>query len=139
MTPGSLRQFLPPLPMLSDLPLIDVSSSSLTETLVDVPQAAGERLQYFQDYSRQIVADVLRLPATEVTVTQNVMELGMDSIMIMELIQRVDRDLELILHPRDVFERPTIEELAEHLNTLYWLNLKADPAAETEEREEFEL
>jgi hypothetical protein len=39
----------------------------------------------------------------------------MDSLMIMELVKQLNRDLELTLYPREVFERTSLDALAEYL------------------------
>ncbi|MDH7486314.1 MAG: beta-ketoacyl synthase N-terminal-like domain-containing protein [Anaerolineae bacterium] len=66
-------------------------------------------------YLQQRVARVLRMEEQAVPADRNVMELGLDSIMVMELIRQLEQDLQLRLYPREIFERPSISALAGYL------------------------
>ncbi len=66
-------------------------------------------------YLQQRVARVLRMEERAVPADRNVMELGLDSIMVMELVRQLEQDLQIQLYPREIFERPSISALAEYL------------------------
>lgn len=96
------------------------SSSSLAndkfEQLRQTP--VKERPAYLLRYLKNCVAQVLRLNLTERTkldVQQNILKLGMDSLMVMEVLAECKRDLHLTLYPNDFFQHPSIAELADYL------------------------
>ncbi|MCA9872613.1 MAG: HAD-IIIC family phosphatase [Anaerolineales bacterium] len=126
---GQLRRLLPgELSLLADLPADGgedtavADTSQIREQILGSP--AAERAPLMERYLQQGIADVLRLAPTDIATSRNVMELGLDSIMVMELIQRLDRELILTIYPREVFERPSVQALAAYLLTAL------DPMAE---------
>lgn len=128
MAAGQLRRLLPQELLLAanlpdDVPVITAvtDTSNIRSDIMGSPEA--ERPSRMEQYLQQCIADVLRLPPAEIAVSQNVMELGLDSIMVMEMIQRLDRELNLTLYPREVFERPSVQALAAYLLA------ELDPAA----------
>jgi amino acid adenylation domain-containing protein len=77
----------------------------------------NERLELLKAYLRRRVGQILMLAEADIPADRNVMELGLDSIMIMELITKLDQDLGLTLPIREFFERPSLNALAEYLLT----------------------
>lgn len=65
-------------------------------------------------YLRQQFARVLRSTA-EIPTDRRLLELGMDSVMLVEVINAIRRDLQLTVYPREVYERPTVGALARYL------------------------
>ncbi len=45
----------------------------------------------------------------------SLLELGMDSLMVMELVRRLQQDFEIMIYPREVYETPTVRGLAQYL------------------------
>ena len=85
----------------------------LYSRLMELPvQQAGELLT--GDLCRRI-ARILQMPETAISPQWNILELGVDSIMVMELIRELERDLQIKLYPREIFERPSVSALAEYL------------------------
>jgi len=79
-------------------------------------QAAPEqRLEMLLGLLKQRAGQVLRMEPGEIPDDSSLMALGFDSIMIMELIRILDRDLQLTLFPREIFEQPSIQALGEYL------------------------
>lgn len=76
---------------------------------------ATERMGLLLAHLSQRISQLLMVDAGTISVDRNMMELGLDSIMIMELIQKLDRDLHLTLYPNEIFERPSVSALAEYL------------------------
>src|SRR5690606_36921808 len=69
------------------------------------------------------VARVLGLaPGAEIHPRRGLMELGMDSLMAVDLGNRLQHRLGRAVSPTVVFEHPTIEELARHLLALLGLD-----------------
>ena len=61
------------------------------------------------------IGRVVRLNAEQIPDDRSLMELGFDSIMVMELIRSLEKDLKLILFPREIFEQPSIAAFAGYL------------------------
>jgi len=53
----------------------------------------------------------------EVSLTRDFLELGIDSLMAMELVQGIRQDLSLALYPREFYEHPSISAMAAYLAT----------------------
>jgi len=64
---------------------------------------------------RRQVAQILYRDEEEISVDRNFGELGLDSIMLMELVNSVERDIGVRLFPKELFDRPTIAALAPYL------------------------
>ncbi|MGK3844929.1 acyl carrier protein, partial [Enterococcus faecium] len=61
------------------------------------------------------IGHVLYLPAEQIPVDRHLLELGVDSLMAMELIRGLERDYGLRIYPREVLEQPDIATLATYL------------------------
>jgi len=97
-----------------------------TETLVPSDQAVtgwrqhllqldqAERCQALQHYLQRQLARVMGHEGT-LACDRNLMELGLDSIMTMDLLNTCQRDLQLMLYPREVYEHPTLDALSAYL------------------------
>jgi len=86
--------------------------------------AAGERPLRLMHYLQQELRQILRLEVLPAR-SKGFMELGLDSLLALELKQRLERGLAIGLPATIALEYPTIERLAEHLldEVLAW----ADP------------
>jgi len=76
------------------------------------PLAHPEELEA---YLRRELAKVLYRGEDTIPLDRNFIELGLDSIMMMEVLNSIDRDLGLKMFPKEVFDRPTIQDLAPYL------------------------
>lgn len=77
------------------------------------PEAA---LQLLEDSVREAVATILGVPVDEVTErSEGFFQMGMDSIMTVELRRRLESSLQVNLPTTLAFEYPTIERLTEYL------------------------
>jgi acyl transferase domain-containing protein len=86
---------------------------SAQEEILDLPtQAWGD---YLIEYIQRTVAQALLMDPEDIIADQNLMELGIDSLMVMELTGNLERDFQITVYPREVFERPTIGSFAEYL------------------------
>ena len=88
-------------------------SSPLLPQLLAAQPAARE--QQLQQYLQQQVAQALGRTA-EISLTQNIMDLGLDSLMVLDILNACKRDLQLVLYPREFYERPVISTLAAYLS-----------------------
>jgi acyl carrier protein len=123
------------MPLLSDLVGELQSDSSLADELRGVTTSSfesqpdeinihrilelpkEERIDYLTDYIKSIVGKALLMETDEIDPVQNLMELGIDSLMVMELTASLERDFQLTVYPREVFERPNIKELVVYLES----------------------
>ncbi|MCA9973778.1 MAG: amino acid adenylation domain-containing protein, partial [Anaerolineales bacterium] len=121
MAPAQLRQLTAEEnPFLAELPLEKTAVAAAEQPAGTVGQqirdaAADERMGLLLAHLRQRIGRILLVDAQRIDADRNMMELGVDSIMIMELIQQLDRDLGLSLYPHEIFERPSVRALAEYL------------------------
>ena len=89
--------------------------SADVQRIHDAP--SGERHALILAYLRGGLARVLHSDPDTVPTDQSVVTMGLDSIMVMDLIRGIERDLQFRVHPREVFEQPTLVGLANYINT----------------------
>ncbi|MCE7984893.1 MAG: SDR family NAD(P)-dependent oxidoreductase [Caldilinea sp. CFX5] len=100
--------------------------SRLTQALVSeeeslvallIPLNAGERHEQLITFLRSQLAQVLGFKTPEkITLRQRLFDLGLDSLMAMELKNRLERGLELPVPPTLMFDYPTVEALVDYLS-----------------------
>ena len=76
---------------------------------------ADRRPKYLTQYLQKAIAEILQIEADDLSVNSSLLDIGMDSLMVMEAINQLKTDLQLILYPREFFERPQIVDLAAYL------------------------
>jgi acyl transferase domain-containing protein/acyl-CoA synthetase (AMP-forming)/AMP-acid ligase II/acyl carrier protein len=76
-----------------------------------------ERRKLIQELLCNAIAEVLHTDPAALPMDQNVINLGLDSIMVMDLIRNLGRDLKIRIHPREIFEQPSLAGLAEYIGT----------------------
>jgi myxalamid-type polyketide synthase MxaB len=85
--------------------------SKFLETLESTPP--GERLDLLRDEIRSQIASVLGLASFEdIELRARLFDLGLDSLMAVELKTRLERALGCVMRPTLVFDYPTVEALA---------------------------
>ena len=77
-----------------------------------------KRQEAIATYLQSQIAKVLgfkngRLPAID----RNLLQVGMDSLMMMQVLSQLKQDLQLTVYPREFYDRPCIEDLAAYLAT----------------------
>ena len=77
----------------------------------------AQRSEYLTQYLQQAIAEILQIEPSNLAIDRSLLDLGMDSLMVMEAIDRLKTDLQLILYPREFYERPQIRDLAVYLAT----------------------
>jgi len=82
---------------------------------VQSPAADAVTPECLADYLRGQIAEALEAEPESLSDSKHVMELGLDSIMVIQLIGDLQRVYGIRLHPREVFEHPSIGELAGYL------------------------
>lgn len=91
---------------------LEAKNQILTELLATKPE---NRPAYLTQYLQQAIAKILQLSPENLSVDDSLLDLGMDSLMVMEAINQLKTDLQLILYPREFYEHPQINGLAEYL------------------------
>ncbi|MDJ0687119.1 MAG: alpha/beta fold hydrolase [Xenococcaceae cyanobacterium MO_188.B32] len=77
--------------------------------------SSEKREEYLIEYLKEVTARVLQIEKDNITVNDSLLDTGADSIMVMEVIDRLKGDLNLMLYPREFYERPRINSLAKYL------------------------
>ncbi len=76
-----------------------------------------KRPEYLTQYLQKAIAEILQIQPDNLSLDDSLLDLGMDSLMVMEAINQLKTDLQLILYPREFYERPRIDNLATYLAT----------------------
>ena len=89
----------------------------------------------------ELVAGVFRdvLARKDIGVFDNFFDLGGDSLMAARLMARLRAASGLDLPLRNLFERPTVAQLAEAVDALSWVSVSNTPARHAGDREQIEL
>ncbi|MGF1523324.1 MAG: alpha/beta fold hydrolase, partial [Leptolyngbyaceae cyanobacterium] len=86
---------------------------SILNRLLKTPSI--ERQGQLMEYLKQQIVDVFQVDLQQLSVEENLVDFGMDSLMIMEVISKIQQDLKLMLYPREFYEHPKIKSLAAYL------------------------
>ena len=119
LPPDRLRRLYPvDAPLMAHLPATG-SQASFGALGVDWANLPGEQQPAtLMAHLQAAIAHILRKPAGQIDPERSVLELGLDSIMVMELSHQLAADLGVRLYPHEILSRPTIIGLAEHLAAL---------------------
>lgn len=90
-------------------------SPQLIEQYLATPVA--QRSKFMLAYLRKRIGLALGVATETVPEDGNVWNLGLDSLMVMELLNACRRDLQITLYPREFYERPSLEALATYITT----------------------
>jgi acyl transferase domain-containing protein/pimeloyl-ACP methyl ester carboxylesterase/short-subunit dehydrogenase/aryl carrier-like protein len=74
-----------------------------------------QRPVFLSQYMSETISGVLRDDPDQLRGDTDLTQIGIDSLMIMELMNKFHRDLGFVLYPRELYERPTIDQLAPYL------------------------
>ncbi|MBE9223258.1 SDR family NAD(P)-dependent oxidoreductase, partial [Cyanobacterium stanieri LEGE 03274] len=91
----------------------DDSQTQLFHQLLKADESG--RITLLIDYLIGAIALILHIDKEKITPEDSLMDLGMDSLMVMEAINHLKTDLQLMLYPREIYERPQIATLAQYL------------------------
>jgi acyl transferase domain-containing protein/aryl carrier-like protein len=83
------------------------------EQLLEV--APGERAAVLADHLRQHIANVLRIPPAQIDLDQSLLAMGIDSLMAVELKNRIETKLGVSISLAQLIKGPTLTELAHAL------------------------
>jgi acyl transferase domain-containing protein/pimeloyl-ACP methyl ester carboxylesterase/acyl carrier protein len=76
----------------------------------------GQRPGFLRDTLRRHASNILGMPPENLPSDRNLPELGMDSLMIMEMADAIKQDFQLALYPRELYDHPTIDSMATYLD-----------------------
>jgi len=74
-----------------------------------------ERAQFLESYLKKQIAPLLGSAVGDLSEISNLASAGIDSLMIMDVLNRIRDDLKFMLYPREFYEQPTIQGLARYL------------------------
>ena len=100
---------------LVDLPTAKNNTTGIFEQLLATP--VPNRKTYLTNYLQQAIAEIMQIDQSSLAVTDSLIDLGIDSLMVMEAINQLKGDLQLMLYPREFYEHPQIDSLAAYLAT----------------------
>lgn len=120
VAPAALRSLYPSgLRLLADLPSGATPATSDpvgAPILVRLREVEGDaRRDLLVEHLRRRVARITRTALALVSADQGVLQLGMDSLMVVELLRDLNHELDLSLYPREIFERDSLQALADYL------------------------
>jgi amino acid adenylation domain-containing protein len=118
---AALRDLFPAeTPLLKALPRaaspeagVPAAAPSVAELLRGAPES--QRVPRMLAHLQQRVGRITMADVATIEPEHGVLQLGMDSLMIVELVRELNRDLQITLYPREIFERPSLIGLAEYL------------------------
>lgn len=89
----------------------------------------AERHQRLEGYLRQQVARVLKLPVSKLDMAQPINSMGLDSLMAVELKNRIEGSLRIVIPIVNFFQDPTVSQLASQI--LEQLDTPSQPLPDT--------
>ncbi|MEG4806317.1 condensation domain-containing protein [Microcoleus sp. F8-D3] len=96
-------------------PEIIVPESNISSREIPLATSPEEQQQLLEEYLTEQIAKVLGLPPSQLDVEQPLYTLGLDSLMLVQLINRIKKDLALELSIEELFENMTLLDLAQQL------------------------
>jgi thioesterase domain-containing protein/acyl carrier protein len=78
--------------------------------------ASARRLEQLVESVRQHVAEIVARPAESLSVDQNCLDLGMDSLGVLDFVAAIRQTTGIVCTPDDFMDRPTIAGFAAHID-----------------------
>jgi tyrocidine synthetase III len=119
-----LASFLSPLQSASTMKTYEMQSTPVLDTLNSL-EVEQERLQYLEEHIKMHLSQILRMEAARIGRDASFGQLGMDSIMGLELRNRLERHLNLKLSATLIWNYPTLTTLTRYIARLLGLQDKA--------------
>ncbi len=106
---------------LSEIPEFVTTEKDITDSTTGIYQEIknvnGEkRADSLLDYLKGLVSITLKIERSSIKDDSDLMDLGIDSLMIMEMLDCIKRDLLLMIYPREVYGNPKIDSLANYIS-----------------------
>ena len=100
-----------------ELPEAAIPAASQKANTLDLllKTPSNQRQDELTKYLQQQLAEVFQIDSQQLSLTENLVDYGMDSLMVMEVINKIQSDLQLMLYPREFYEHPRIQALAAYL------------------------
>jgi acyl transferase domain-containing protein/pimeloyl-ACP methyl ester carboxylesterase/acyl carrier protein len=76
----------------------------------------GRRPDFLRDTLRRQAGTILGMAPENVPADRNLPELGMDSLMIMDMVTAIKQDFQFALYPRELYDHPTIDSMTTYLD-----------------------
>jgi acyl transferase domain-containing protein/pimeloyl-ACP methyl ester carboxylesterase/aryl carrier-like protein len=94
-------------------PPADGKESKVFGKLKEMP--VDERSRFLESHLKGHITRLLGPKARAISISDNLPEAGVDSLMIMDVLNALRDDLRFMLYPREFYEQPTIQGLARYL------------------------
>jgi len=118
---GSLFTNVRGFSLLSEIPELEglpvTSHGKKTEflrRLMNTP--ADQRTESILGYLKSLVASTLKMHVGSLSGDSDLVELGIDSLLIMEMLDCIKRDYQLMVYPREVYANPRLGALSEYIS-----------------------
>ena len=107
---------------LSEIPEFnDSNNTSLNSELKNLEELVSigseQRKVTILSYLKTLVSATLKVEESILSDDSDLMDAGIDSLMIMEMIDSIKKDLNLMIYPREVYANPCLSNLACYINT----------------------
>ncbi|BAZ51604.1 beta-ketoacyl synthase [Nostoc sp. NIES-4103] len=80
--------------------------------------SSKERVEFLTLYLQNKIAQVLRIDAQKVPVEDDILlELDVDSLIIIEVTNHIQKDFQIKIYPRDFYEKSTLVDIANYLDS----------------------
>lgn len=89
------------------------SKDRVFDQLLATPSDQREAL--LTPYLQRQVAKILQIEVENLSVQENLVDRGMDSLMVMEVVNALQSHLQIMFYPREFYERPKLEALSQYL------------------------
>jgi acyl carrier protein len=131
--PSALPSALPSAPLVA--PLVASAAPASAGSVVAMPSRPAERRAWLFTHLAGAVGETLKRGAEDpIPPRQPLFDVGLDSILALELRERLERELGIGLKPTLLFTYPTLETLVDHLLTLLPDNRSASDPTDVEAR-----
>ncbi|MDJ0713584.1 MAG: alpha/beta fold hydrolase [Prochloraceae cyanobacterium] len=77
--------------------------------------SSSQRQEFLNSYLKNLISATLQMHPEQIQLIDSLLDLGIDSLMVVETINRIGRDLRLMLYAQELYKRPTIHSLARYL------------------------
>ena len=106
----------------SELATVPYKSSTATASTRHATDKQGllklsldQRVAFFSDYLISTLNELIDHSDELVTLETHLMDSGVDSLMVMDAISRIQQDFDLMVYPREVYQYPRIDDLSHYL------------------------
>ncbi|NHZ69837.1 MAG: SDR family NAD(P)-dependent oxidoreductase, partial [Thermotogales bacterium] len=106
-------------PLSAFLEQLLVTDHTQSSSLVDLDnlqdRTVEEKTEYILQYLKALAAGIFQSEIKALSDNPDLLAMGADSLMIMEILDSIKRDLQLMVYPREIYANPKLATLAKYL------------------------